>query len=147
MSQGTVDGSLELGYQLRCDLVHSFAQNVLRLGNEVESSHVQCLERSAGALVRMSAHHYDRDLLLAHDLPQSLNAIHPRHFKIQRDRVRFQLFNLLQGESAIHGSADNVNGIVTLQQLRNQLAHQGGVVHHEHANHLVGCCHDRTPTA
>ncbi len=89
----------------------------------------------------MSADHHDRHLQLAHDLAQGLDAIHARHLKIQSDGIRLEFFDFLERESAIHRGAHNVNGIVTLEQLRNEFAHERRVIHHQDANHLWVCSH------
>src|SRR5690348_9778858 len=83
--------------------------------------------------------------MAAHDLFQHVEPAHARHLKIKGDHLRFQFFDFLKAEVAIHGSAYNLDGVVGLQNLRNELPHQSGVVNHQHAYRL--CAHWRTSAA
>ena len=85
-----------------------------------------------------------RHAMLARDLAQHLDAVHARHFEIERHDVRVQLLDLSQADHAVHGRADDFDGWVALQHLRNQLAHERGIVHDEHADFFA---HAVAPTA
>ena len=82
--------------------------------------------------------------MLAGDLPQHFDAVHARHVDIERDHVRVQLVDFLQPDGAIHGGADDFDGRIALQHLRDQLAHQRRIVDHQHADFLA---HAMAPTA
>ncbi len=62
---------------------------------------------------------------------------------ISRSRVTtcgFSSSIFLQAEIAVHGGADDFDGTVGLQNLRNQLPHERGIVHHQYAHRA----HERT---
>ena len=114
-AEGTGDGGLDLLDQLVGDFLHAFGQNILRLGDKVEGSHMQCLEGCGGAFAGVGADHDDRNLMGAHDLAQGLDAVHARHFQIQGDGVGSVLLDFLEGEGSVHGGADDVDLRVALQ--------------------------------
>src|SRR5437899_986635 len=70
----------------------------------------------------------DGKLVSPHDLAQGLHAVHARHLQIERDHMRMQFFNLLQPEFAVHGRADDLDPGIAFDDLRDQLAHQCGIV-------------------
>src|SRR5713101_601415 len=84
----------------------------------------------------MRADHDHGNTMAAHDLFQHVQAAHSRHLQIQRNNLGFEFLDLFQAEVAVHRSADNLDGVVGLQNLRNQLSHQGGVRSEEHTSEL-----------
>src|SRR5262245_32379515 len=70
----------------------------------------------------------------AHDQAQRFHSVHPRHFKIERDHIRTQLFYLLQSKRTIHGGADDLDLRVARQDVGDQLPHQRGIVHHQYSD-------------
>src|SRR4029077_1343769 len=84
--------------------------------------------------------HYDhRQWMPAHDFFQGVDAVHPWHLQIESDHVGLQLFVLLQAEGAAHRRSHHLNRRVGFQHLRDQLPHQGGIIHHQHA-YLAHAC-------
>src|ERR1700686_4689469 len=73
-------------------------------------------------------------MMAAHDFLQRIQAAHPGHLQIESDHLRFQFGNFLEAEVSVHGGADHLDRRVGLQNLRNQLAHQRGIVHHQHTH-------------
>src|ERR1700683_1743012 len=68
-----------------------------------------------------------------HDFFQGIDAIHARHFQIECDHVRLQLFNLFQAEASIHRGSNYLDGRVSFEDLRDELSHKGGIIHYQHA--------------
>src|SRR5579859_3931598 len=87
----------------------------------------------------MRADHDHRNAVAAHDLLQHVEAAHARHFEIKGDDLRLEFLNLLQTEVAVHGGADHVNRVVGFDNLRNQLAHERGIIDDQDADWR--CCH------
>src|SRR5208282_2132846 len=85
----------------------------------------------------MRTHHDDRHRMAAHDLFQSVDAVHGGHLQVEGHHVGTQLFDLFQAEISVHRGAHDLDGLIGLKHLRDQLAHQGGVVDHQHSNFLV----------
>src|SRR6267142_2633066 len=71
----------------------------------------------------MRAEHDHRHGSAAHNQAQCFQAIHSRHFQVEGDDVRVELFDLFQRKRAIHGCADHFNGGIPLQDGGDELAH------------------------
>ena len=82
--------------------------------------------------------------MLARDLAQHFDAVHARHFEIERDDVRAQFLDFLQADHAVHRRAHDFDRGIAQQGLRNELPHQRGIVHDEHADSFA---HAVAPTA
>src|SRR2546423_10519279 len=82
--------------------------------------------------------------MIAHDQAQSFHAVHAGHVEIKRHHVRLEFFHLFQGELTVHGSAHDLDTSVTLDDLRDQLAHQCGTVASQYA---YGVAHAEAPCA
>ncbi len=82
--------------------------------------------------------------MVARDLPQHLHAVHAGHVEVHGDHVGLQLFELAHPKAAIHGGTNHFDGAVAFQDLRNELAHERGVIHYQHAQFAV---HARTSSA
>src|SRR5438105_852297 len=80
------------------------------------------------------------------DLAQCLEAIHTRHLEVERDNVRPKLVDLLESEAAVHGGADNLDGVVALENLRNQFPHESGIVYYEDAHRFAHACAPLAPS-
>src|SRR5438105_1923207 len=107
---------------------------ITRLGHKIEGAQSQRFESRRGPRSGMRAHDNHRDFVGARDLPQSFHAIHARHVEIECDHMRPQLLDLLQPERAIHGRAHYFDGFIALQNLRNQLAHERGIIYHQNSH-------------
>src|SRR5579862_6963754 len=81
----------------------------------------------------MRAEYYDWHWRTPHDLTQSLQAIHPRHFQIERDHVGMKLLDFYQRERAIHSSRYDFDGRITLENCGNKFPHESGIIHYENA--------------
>src|SRR5215470_1051110 len=85
----------------------------------------------------MRANQNDGQRRPTHDQTQRFHAVHPRHFEVERYRVRSQLFYLLQRKRAIHGGADHLDLRVARQNVGYQLPHQRGIIHHQYSDTFV----------
>src|SRR5438270_12462181 len=84
--------------------------------------------------------------MVAHDLSQSLHAIHARHFEVECHYVGPKLFNFLQAKRTVHRCADNFNLGIPRENAGDELAHQRRVVDHEYP-HFGGGAHAVTASA
>ena len=135
---------LDFQRQLGGDLLQAAGSGVLRLGDEIECAERQRFQRERRAFLGVRADDDHRHVMLARDLAQHFDAVHARHFQIERDDVRAQLLNFSQADQAIHGGADDFDRGIAEQHLRNQLPHQRGIIDHQDANSFA---HAIAPTA
>src|SRR4051812_39439029 len=105
--------------------------SIARLGYKVERSQRQRFECCACAFGRQCAYHDHWNAKPPRDLAQSFQAIHARHFQIQRYNVRTKVFNLLKPKSAVHCRSYNFDFAVPGKDLWNQLSHQCRIIHHQ----------------
>ena len=120
----------DLADQLGGDLFHLRLSGVARLGDEIKCAQRQRFESGRGAGGGVRAYDDDRQLVSAGDLPQSFHAVHARHVEIESDHVRLEFFDLAQGKAAVNGRPYHFDGLVALQDLRNHLAHERGVIYY-----------------
>src|SRR5271169_966011 len=107
---------------------------VLRFLNEVDGAEREGFESGVSALFRMGAEKNDGHGSAAHDQAERLHAIHAGHFEVESDDVGMQLFDLFQGESAVHSRADNLDGRVAGKDRWNELPHKCGIVDDENSD-------------
>src|SRR5579863_7162120 len=79
-----------------------------------------------------------------HDLFEHVQTAHARHFEIKSDDLRLQFFDLLQSKVAVHCSANDLNGAVGRKNLWDELAHERGIIDHQHS---YRSCHSCPPAA
>ena len=68
-----------------------------------------------------------------HDLFERIDAVQAGHFEVERDDLGLEVLDLLETEVSVHGRSDHFDGIVALENFRDQLPHQRGVIDHQHA--------------
>src|SRR6267154_106469 len=85
----------------------------------------------------MRAEHDHRHRRAAHNQTQGFQAIHSRHFQVESDDVRVELFDFLQREGAIHSGADHFDGGIPLQDGGDELPHQRGIVDDKYSDALA----------
>src|SRR5215469_8629725 len=90
----------------------------------------------------MGADHDHRNPVLLHDLFQHVQPAHARHFQIEGDHLRAQVFDLLQPKVPIDRGAHHPNRVIGLENLRNDFPHQRRVIDDEHPNWF--CAHGPT---
>ena len=112
----------------------------LRFGHKVDSPQLQGLERDFGTPLGQGGDHHHRHRAKAHQLGQEVDAIHARHLHVQRDDVGIEVADHLPRGKGIGRRADAFHVRLVVDDLAEQAAHQGGIVHHHHAclGHLVG---------
>ena len=137
-------GYLDLEGQLGRDLAEVPQGGVLRLGDEIKRAKRKGFQSERSAFLGVRADHDDRHAMLARDLAQHFDSVHARHFEIERDDVRMQLFDLAEADQAVHRRADNFDVWVVRERLRNELPHERGIIDHEDADLLA---HAIAPTA
>ena len=64
-----------------------------------------------------------------------------RHIDVHGDNVRLQRFGHRDRFTAVLGGANYLQLVVTAVNVFQHLAHEGGVVHNQHADFLGGGCH------
>src|SRR5215472_10458683 len=126
--------ALRRGFDLSDQFARGFSHvrgSVFWFRDEVECTEPQRLHGDGCAFSAVGAEDDHGHGLPPHDLFQRVNAVHTRHFQVERDHVGLELFDLLEAERAVHRRADHVDGFVGREHLRDQLAHQRRVVDYE----------------
>src|ERR1700693_1989505 len=85
----------------------------------------------------MRAEHDYRQWSAAHDHSQRFDAVHARHFQVQRNHIRTQLSDFTQGKSSIHRGTDNFNIRIPLQNNWNQFPHQRGIIDNQDSDSIL----------
>src|SRR5580704_5367997 len=82
--------------------------------------------------------------MLARDLAKHLNPVHPWHIEIERHDVRPQFGDFSKANLAVHRCANHFNRWIVQKRLRDQLAHERGIVDDENSKFVA---HAVAPTA
>jgi hypothetical protein len=76
---------------------------------KIEGAQREGLERGASVFFGLRAHDDHGNTIFAQSGAKHFDPVHTRHLEIESYDVRFQLSNLLQAKSAIHGGADHLD--------------------------------------
>ena len=80
----------------------------------------------------MRTHDDHRNTVTAHDFFEHVEAAHAGHFKVERDDLRLEIFDFFQAEIPVHCGSDYLDGVVRLQNLRDEFAHESRIIDHQH---------------
>jgi hypothetical protein len=105
-----------------------------RLGDEVDRAQLQRAERSGAAALGERRHHDDGRRPLPHDGLETGEPVLARHLDVERDDVGREQRELRPGDQAVARDAHHLDPGIAAEDLREELAHQRRVVHHEHAH-------------
>ena len=64
-----------------------------RLRDEIDRAELERAQRDVGALLRQRGHHHDRHRPQPHQVLEERDAVHARHFHVERDDVRIELLD------------------------------------------------------
>ncbi len=124
------------GLHRRDQIVTGVLQKVthaqLWFGNDGHRPRCQCLQGRLcpGRGERRTNHH--RGGPLFHQLGQKGDAIHTRHFHVQRHHIGPVFAHFFNGKNGVWRGAYHLNTGVRFQQTTHHLAHYGRVVHHHY---------------
>jgi hypothetical protein len=110
----------------------------LRLGQVVHRAQGERIQRDIRAALGERGHHHHRHGAQPHEILEEGDAVHLRHFHIQGDHIGVERFDLLARHVRIAGDAYDLNARVAPQDVGEQTAHQGGVVHDEDLDPACG---------
>ena len=120
-----------------CRLMKKIAHTQFRLGDDLHRSHGQRRHRQLGPFFRQAGAHHHRHRHLRHDFFQESQAVHARHLQIGDDHVGNFSFYFAECDQRIGGDAyPNVS--VSAKHGLHHLAHDSGVVHHQHVDLFAG---------
>ena len=100
---------LDLQRQLGSDLLQAPRSGVLRFRHEIERAERERFQGKRGAFLGVRADDDDGNAMLARDLAKHFDAVHARHFEIERDDMRAQLLDFAQPDQAIHRRAHDLD--------------------------------------
>ena len=106
----------------------------LGLGEEIDRPALQGRERDVGPVLGEGADHDHRGVVRGLDQGEGFEPGHPGHFDVERDHVGFEFRRPLDGLGAIARDPDDLDPGLGPEQVREQLAHQGRVVHDQDAD-------------
>ena len=137
-------GDLDFHRQLCRDLFDAARGRVWRFRDEIKGAEGKSFERYGGAALGLCAEDDHGDTMSARNLAKHLDAVHARHVQIERHDLGMEFGNLLQANGPVHGRANDFDGGVALQHLRDEFPHQRGVIHNQNADFFA---HAVAPTA
>src|ERR1700722_1155380 len=120
----------------------------LWLGDEVDRAELQRGEGDVGASLGERRAHDHRHWPQPHQVAQELQAVHARHFHIERQYVRIEYLDLFARYEGIRRRTDDLQRRVGPENLRQQRAHQCRIVDDQHLDALfwIGLrCHRYLP--
>ncbi len=97
----------------------------------VHRAELEGLERVIGPALRQGAEHDDRHRPMLHEQAQEGEAVHARHFQVEREHVGLQLADAVARLVGIAGGADNLDGRVGAEGVGGDLPHEGGIIDDE----------------
>jgi len=104
------------------------------LGDVVESSGGQRVERIVRVFRGYRADHDDGPGELAHDATQGLQSIESRHFDVERDHVGIESGNFGERFRSAAGGGGNLKSGLGSDHVRQGGAHESAVVNYQHAD-------------
>jgi hypothetical protein len=110
------------------------------LVHEVHGPQLQAAQGDLGAFLRLRREEEHRRRAVGHDAPQGLQAVHARHLDVERHHVRPEVEGLLPSVLAVHGRGHDLDVGRVAQHAREGLAHEGGVVDDQDADHFPAAC-------
>ncbi len=126
---------LDLGGQFAGEFFRADQAAGLGLGHIVGGAGLQGLQADAGVSPRQGGGHDDLHLgPFLQDQGQGGQAVHDRHLDVQNHDVDRRPVQFGQGRLALGGARHDKNAGIMLQQLNDQTAHDGAVVHDHDAN-------------
>jgi hypothetical protein len=109
------------------------------LVDELHGARRQRVHRGLGSLPGVDREHDDLEPgLPAQQSAQHLDPVHARHRHVQRDQVGVGAGNQLQRLQAVGRLADHPEPRLGVEDPRQCPPHEGGIVHHEDADHQSG---------
>lgn len=106
-----------------------------RLGHAIDRARFQSLHGGYSTACRHGENHHHRHRAQAHDAFQKVQAIHARHFDVQRHRIGVERLHSSPGRPGIACLADDDKTGIARQGTADQCAHRRRVVHHQDAGH------------
>ena len=130
-------GRADLGQNLFAEIGQCAGHVHLGLGDKVDRTQLQRLQRGLGAALGQRGHHHHGHGPQPHEIREEGDAIHARHFHVEREHVRFQFLDALASHERVAGRAHDFDVVRGLQYLDQDLAHQRRIVDHEDFDFLA----------
>ena len=118
-----------------------------RFADHINRAGLQRLKQRVGTIFHQRGTHHHGNGVLAHQLAKKCDAIHPRHFDVQRDDVGYLFGDVTRGGKGVCRCGDHLDLWIGREDLLQRLAHAGAVINDQHANfarlelqHVSSCC-------
>jgi hypothetical protein len=106
-----------------------FAYAQLGLGDEIDGAQFKRPHGDFAAAIGQRRHHHHRHGPQAHQPFEKIQAVHARHFHVQRQHVGVVLLDQLARHQRVGRGGHDFHVGVGVDDLGHQAPHQGGIVH------------------
>ena len=93
-------------FQQYSGLFEETANTDFRFGNEIHRTNLQRTDGFSGPWAGQTGTHHDGNWVLRHELFEKSHAVHSRHFQVQKNYIRRELFHFVHGDDGIGGHSD-----------------------------------------
>ncbi len=107
---------------------HAVANADLRLGDEIDRAQFQRAQRDFVAALGQRRHHHDRHRPQAHQLLEEVEAVHARHFDVERQHVRVVLLDEFARDERVGRGRHDGHVRLAIDDFRHQAADQRRIV-------------------
>jgi len=114
--------------------VHAVAHAQLGLGDKVHRAQLQRAQRGFRAALGQRGDHHHRRRAQAHELFQEVEAVHLRHFDVQREHVRVGLLDEVARDDRVGRHAHHFHIGLAVDDLLQDAADQCRIVDAQHLN-------------
>ncbi len=135
-------GHAHFAQQLFLHVLHVQVDAAGGFADKFDGAEFQRFKRAGRAFPRFRTDDHDGLGIRGHDLRGGLQTIHVRHVDVHGDDVWLERFGHGDGFTPVFGMAHNLKLVVGVENLLEDFAHEGGIVHDQDAELFVGCgCH------
>src|SRR6266403_710228 len=93
-------------FQQYSGLFEETANTDFRFGNEIHRTNLQRTDGFFGPWAGQTGTHHDGNWILRHELFEKRHAVHSRHFQVQENHIRRELFHFVHGDDGFGGHSD-----------------------------------------
>ena len=134
-------GHADFAQELFFHALHVEIDAAAGLGYEVDGAEFESFQRAGSAFLAFRADDDDGPRIVGHYVGGGLEAVHVRHVQVHGDDVGLERFRESDGFAAIAGAANDLKLAVSVENGFEDFAHEGRVVHDEHAEFFWGSAH------
>ena len=123
------------------DALHVEVNGAGGFADKFDSAEFESFEGAGCAFARFGADDDNGPRVGGHDLRRSLQTVHVRHVDVHRDDIGPERFSQRDGFAAVLGMTSNLELRVAVENRFKDFAHEGRIIHDEHARFVGGRRH------